>query len=72
MAYKTYGVTSPPTMAEGVLGNVKGTGRSNHLLSSKYSSIFLFALVSYLFFFCGNSKILAFLGEGAGVEGRSF
>ena len=28
MAYKTYGVTSPPTLAEGIPGNVTGTGRS--------------------------------------------
>ena len=38
------------------------------MLSSKYS-IFLFALVAYLFFFSGNSKILEIFGVGRGGEG---
>ena len=38
------------------------------MLSSKYS-IFLFALVAYLFFFCGNSKILEIFGVGRGGRG---
>ena len=38
------------------------------MLSSKYS-IFLFALVAYLFFFSGNSKILEIFGVGRVGEG---
>ena len=39
------------------------------MLSSKYS-IFLFALVAYSFFFCGNSKILEIFGVGKGGGGE--
>lgn len=59
MAYKTYGVTSPPTLAEGIPGNVKGTGRSKPFVKFE---IFDFPIC----FGC----IFVLLGWGGGRGGR--
>lgn len=59
MAYKTYGVTSPPTLAEGIPGNVKGTGRSKPFVK--------FEIFDFLICF---GCIFVLLGWGGGGEGE--
>lgn len=59
MAYKTYGVTSPPTLAEGIPGNVKGTGRSKPFVK--------FEIFDFLICF---GCIFVLLGWGGGRGGR--
>ena len=61
MAYKTYGVTSPPTLAERIPGNVKGTGRSKPFVK--------FEIFDFLICF-GCIFVLLGWGGGRGGEGE--
>ena len=59
MAYKTYEVTSPPTLAEGIPENVKGTGRSKPFVK--------FEIFDFLICF---GCIFVLLGWGGGRRGH--
>ena len=68
MAYKTNGVTSPPTLAEGVPGNVKGTGRSKPFIKFEiFDFLISFGCIFVLFLWQQQDFSLFSGGEGGQV-----
>ena len=70
MAYKTNGVTSPPTLAEGVPGNVKGTGRSKPFIKFEIFDFLISFGCIFVLFLWQRQDFRNFLGGEGGRRGH--
>ena len=72
MAYKTYGVTSPPTLAEGIPGNVKGTGRSKPFVKFEIFDFLICFGCIFVLFLWQQQDFRNFWGGERGGRGGHF